>query len=838
MIDYAVQQKKPNLMINLSDKAGAIAPCRYIYLKFTGMPKYNDVDLKRYHVLVGNYCQAFNKGAPDEWELKDGCPTHAHSISGLLDKFDCEITRVGIACLPICQSVRGMITIIMELMASLEKRTVGKPRKGSVEGLFFSELACWLFQVLPQKDFKSEETLKELLRVKEFCESVKTQVLIPENKIIGIAPPKRNTPTAALEEIIQNLDGVIDATHDLVQSRTFNAHIEQLDNSVVNMAAQTFHIMNLLIKGNHDHEATVPVALLLDEKQQYRPKIREFKEQRLAGWLIQTLVALGITRNDFKNTRTITLADTERHLIGECINDDECTLPKQLRNSKHKNWGHWPFSIDGQSKETVATRLEAIREIYKNTLKIYHLRTMLSNVRKGAPTFGEIWLYGDPTGRAMVKILMLVADELTTSLHHSLYHFWNAYLDIFNVKKSTAGIQASNHDYIATVTAIEQMNFFDSAYQSAKVKIADVENQCKNLASRLAQTEETKLKLLQHLVQYLEFHNKTDTDGYLELKSALEELTKRTPPTSIAEPVRLASAVSSSTSTPAITSKTTQALTTPTQGGAPAVEVSNSDRILAKINERFLESRSCLDLSSCKLSELPPDEIDQLFRRVRNISNSITSIDLSNNGFEKTTEQSQNSNLAFRRALHLIPGSIITLDLRENSFEHLNREELNKLFAPLPRTIQQVFLSGKEAKPIAVWLERVTWPQRYQDMTAAARAKGNIVKVAEILLNDYTKGNSWFMLILSLHWNRHYLTTVSKLVAKIKDPKNTAYKNIDTILTDLKAIDTKNYCGSLARRKTFIEQMNAARYYSNSGTRTTLASSKEREIEMTTFQKQ
>jgi hypothetical protein len=73
---------------------------------------------------------------------------------------------------------------------------------------------------------------------------------------------------------------------------------------------------------------------------------------------------------------------------------------------------------------------------------------------------------------------------------------------------------------------------------------------------------------------------------------------------------------------------------------------------------------------------------------------------------------------------------------------------------------------------------------------------------ARVLLNDYTKNNSGFLLFLHGHWNRHHVLEVAALVKKI-DQKQ--IEDIGTLFDELSKINLINpEKGSLARRISFI----------------------------------
>ena len=516
--------------------------CSYIYRKCTELPKYSREELARHKRLVELYCRILDRPEPAEWKLApDGKrPSHEYDLTGFSDTLDINMVRVGIKSAPIRQSVSGVLTTITQLLANLDGRYFGRPRGYSVEGLFLTEIARLLLEKLPTLSFDDVASMRELRKILYFCEEMKP-LITPEEKILGfISPPPRNNVIAGLREIMGNLNGVIESAEALIKAATFVRHIEALDNAVSSMAGDAFHIMNLLITGNHDHESMLPVFLFLDKEQTHRPDMRTFKQQKLAMWIEQTLDAAGIKKDNFINTKRLALAEADRHLEGECSADIACGLPTKLLNPKHKDWGHWSFSIADVDDTKVNARLINIREILRDILKLYHLRNLLTNARKVAPTTGEAWLYGDTTGLAIIATLMAAAEELTSNLDSSLSSLMDAYGIIFeNIKSKPGRISRTGHDYIATYKAMrqfegeagvagaERIGGFKSHYREAVTEIAAIKMHCAGYRAREAEIEESKRQLLGDLLEYLEHKGRTGEAAYRVLKLAFDELSAR-----------------------------------------------------------------------------------------------------------------------------------------------------------------------------------------------------------------------------------------------------------------------------------------------------------------------
>ena len=226
-----------------------------------------------------------------------------------------------------------------------------------------------------------------------------------------------------------------------------------------------------------------------------------------------------------------------------------------------------------------------------------------------------------------------------------------------------------------------------------------------------------------------------------------------------------------------------------------------------KVPRSFTIRGNICDLNECNLSLMSKEQYDQLFD-VINTHQELTRLEFKENGFN--SDETQSFEL-FCQMLHRIPPQITVLDFRDNGFEFYNQDKLNKLFFQVPATVKEIYLTGPTAQSSAVWLKRVDWPVSYSRITREGATNNNIMKVAETLLDDYTKGNSCSLRFFSGHWNRHYVGQVGAIVLKIQQKNVPEWQKtpLDTeILTLIKNIKIENQCGSLARRISFIEHKN------------------------------
>ena len=488
------------------------------------LKRYSDYDQARHQKLCAIYIRDLaTDHIPPEWVLVDGRrPPCRHNLKRAANALSSALNTVSTEHTAITQSARGMLSTIGKLFASASKRTGGKLRPGNVEGMFFAELAVWIGSTLPRLNFKEQSSLNELLKMQKYCQAIlAANVLIQEN---NGRDATRNNPASALEEVIDNLSEVIATTKELIKSATFSDHITRISNGSLGLAAQSIHVMNLLIQGEHEHESALPVGLFLSKDQTHRPKIHEFKEQRLAQWLERLLITAGVSLSGFRNSRTPTLAEADAFLEGECHDDAECLLPRHLMDATHKDWGHWPFLIEnGKSKkenqEHAREMLRNTRQVYRDVLKIFHINSLLANARKIAPTYGEAWLYGDRIGSAIVEALLSVSEASIEKLNTSLSTLWGDASK--TVKGNRNKLKADSTVSTSLAAAQEQFDAFTAYHAAATEGITGIRAVREDIDHNLREAEESKQQLLRGLVDFYRYYGLVSREEYRVLEEAL-----------------------------------------------------------------------------------------------------------------------------------------------------------------------------------------------------------------------------------------------------------------------------------------------------------------------------
>ena len=729
-----------------------------------------DAQRVRYDALVRAYEQLLGESSPPEWEhideaeLSTDFRTLTYQLQAKLD----VMQRVAPA--SIHHSAKGILGGIVKLYDSLSKRWLGKIKSNSVEELFFTELANWVVKTLPGYDFKNKDTLFELKKRLTYCEDVYKNVLIPEaNTYLA----QRNNPLPVLTCIKQDIEGIIGATTELVHSATLDDRLRDLDNSILEMGAQAFHLMYFLINGDHRAQYGLPVDLFLDDEQKSRPKITELKKQQLAIWLKNMLLMLGIKGNDFNNSKRPTLTEIDALFAGECSTDADCRLTKNLRDPSSESWGHWLFLFpeDKQQKKTLCEKQsEAIREIYKNILKVYDLRHMIAHARKVAPVYGEASLYGDDTGRAIMDTLIGISKSATKELSTSLNAFHSPLSKKFTELKGKK-ISPKDPGYVAMGLANQQMDSLLSYYEKGSKSIAELETQCKMSTSRIARAETSKIELLKEVVNFSRQRGLALSPELQLAYTRLQEDQFSVLPSFLnlaAPPQKLRQLIDERSAD--ITPRETVLNLSKLRFDARTLD-NDADPILEPLLEFFSAGR---------------------------IKAPISCINFRNNGFHSDNPAARVSLKLLFAELHRLPPNITTIDLRGNGFEAYTRDQLTELLQFVPSHIR-LYLNGKKPLSAQEHLSRLNWPFYFHQISE--EAGDDMLKLAYLLLNDYTKGNSALLRFFTFNACHSHVADVSVYAEKIR---KRLYPNIESLLKELSQLEPTNPVGTLSTRLSFL----------------------------------
>ena len=187
---------------------------------------------------------------------------------------------------------------------------------------------------------------------------------------------------------------------------------------------------------------------------------------------------------------------------------------------------------------------------------------------------------------------------------------------------------------------------------------------------------------------------------------------------------------------------------------------------------------------------------------IKGMKGELTSIDFSHNGFQNPNMMGQRSLAIFSLCLYMVPKSVITIDLRGNDIEFYTHDALKAFLEHLPKTVQLIHLSDPDANALSIedHLARCQWPASYDELIKPHQH--DLIKMGGSLLEDYSKGDSWFLRAVTFHWSRHHVDKVVDIVGKIKDDK---FSSPADLIKKLDSIEIKNPAGSLSRRISFFK---------------------------------
>ncbi len=180
---------------------------------------------------------------------------------------------------------------------------------------------------------------------------------------------------------------------------------------------------------------------------------------------------------------------------------------------------------------------------------------------------------------------------------------------------------------------------------------------------------------------------------------------------------------------------------------------------------------------------------------IKNIPNSIRCINISFNRCPYTIESRQYTQEAFQ----FFPPHVELIDLRGNGFEFMEPKHLQDLLGKIPKDMK-ILLSQEILATLTQYLIRMDTPEFYRSLI------GNYTKFldkAQILLNDYTQGDSPLMRLLMgyWNWNRNHIYDVDKVVVKIQQG---LIQNIRDAFHGFMKILLKNQTGALAKSLMYL----------------------------------
>ena len=246
----------------------------------------------------------------------------------------------------------------------------------------------------------------------------------------------------------------------------------------------------------------------------------------------------------------MSLDDITQHLSGQCPNDSECILDLPLKHADARQWGHWDFvtdtrapgasslswlsgtgTIDSEAQAELNVRanqyLEGIRKLYRLTLQFYFIRQNLVRTAQVANVFGEIWVYGDPVGRAVLDELLTMVAELTQNHHKAVTDFWKDYfVEGYMPHAREMREDDGTHPCHIWLNKIDRevMPGIEHDVHAIMDTVVLIREQSRKLPQQLERIKKIKKALFDDLLALLKDQGKDKTANYFTIQQALTEL--------------------------------------------------------------------------------------------------------------------------------------------------------------------------------------------------------------------------------------------------------------------------------------------------------------------------
>ena len=206
-----------------------------------------------------------------------------------------------------------------------------------------------------------------------------------------------------------------------------------------------------------------------------------------------------------------------------------------------------------------------------------------------------------------------------------------------------------------------------------------------------------------------------------------------------------------------------------------------------------------LNLSYAQLASLSQARLEKLFL---NIPHYVTHLTMTGNAFARESKSLMILAKAMKKITHWKRN--IYIDLSDNEFYKLAYSPIFNFLRALP---QQIMLSLSTDKPTTPYNHRcrIQWLNKY---ALEAAKHDNLLDFASTLLKGYTKNGRYWLLVLTLHWNRNHFHSIKSETDRLdqiqSDPEKllnpNTIENSDDLLAKLNRYRESNSKGDLARR--------------------------------------
>lgn len=535
----------------------------YIHRILTERRPLSNEDLIRYDILASAY-REMGEDIIEAWRLDNKKTTFALNYRDAVSSLEMSVNElrrnpsaVNLARLGITHSLQNYLKSVCQRSWMTDKITGAYESPDGIEAMFLKEMLMWCQLKMSVKNVLKKETRDDLEK----------RIIYYKKVLVGIvANHMHNEERANFKQFLERLiDETEEYLNHLIQkdeSATFDELIEEISGNLLGLSSESFEILYLLIDGSnrsflsfnsrsHRPERQPFIIKQFMNPKESEPKVQKIRNKRMGEWLFQTIQMTGITGSTYVANALLKQHAIKKHLDGELPSDFPCnlsTVSTELRNMRDTTaWGHWKF-VDEVSQESnryfyssffqensssyLSERyLIQIRELHRLTLQFYYIRQNLLRAAKVASVFGEIWIYGDRVGKAVLEELLSGISEVVQDYLTTFNSFWIKYFEGHRERTRENGEDDYRylcHNCLHRIDLIHKIAIQRTARDIEEL-ILRIRQQAKKLPSELEKIRHTKVELFSDLLDFLVVRKKETTLNYQIIQDELTAMTQSVP---------------------------------------------------------------------------------------------------------------------------------------------------------------------------------------------------------------------------------------------------------------------------------------------------------------------
>jgi hypothetical protein len=476
--------------------AASVEIIKWITIKkpvpFTNDPKNeNYQDLRRYNTLCNLYKSHLVKSAlPVNWKLNDNnCPTAHAELVGCTEWFKQKYNNVRGSEIQLKHGIIQIIASIEKLFDSIKKRSYSfvdykKHRPDGFETMFYAELVDWLTSDLASAKVKNQETADMIQRRIDYCTAVKKSVFFFRGD------DKKHNPLQNLDRIITNLKLHHADVCKSIQAASFNDHIEQVSDNLLDMGVNMLQISYLILKNVNQND--LQVDEFLNPNPKVDQKVMSLAQTIQGEWIKATLNKLGIIGNNFQSTKDIDLEMITNHLNMDVNQMDlsKTGLPDFILNNKK-------CKIKTEKDQFARNVLRKIINLHREILNVYYVRTSLVNASRVSIELGQTRLYGHEDGKMLVRGLLFIIKDASIQAEKAAQELWSLfYEDTYIPYADFKGISNTDPTYKFLTDADIRFNHISTCKKKITATIEKVATNVKLYENDVESIQQREHKLI------------------------------------------------------------------------------------------------------------------------------------------------------------------------------------------------------------------------------------------------------------------------------------------------------------------------------------------------------